>query len=625
MHLYTLKHTSVYTLLLPALLLQSGHATVVLNNSSQLPLQTYDYIVVGGGTAGLAVANRLAVQDHSVLVIERGPDLMNDENINNPYTPFTVPSPCHFSLEGAPQVGYEEVKPMSLLYGSCLGGGSSINGMIGSRPTLVGMRAVEALENPGWGWDAFLPYMQKSETFTPPDPIQMAEGASYIPSVHGFGGPVGVSFSQPLVAPAVQDAARSTVESAFENAVTWSPDMGDGFSGGHVASSYHHIHFNETLQSDRRSSSAWSYLYPEEQQRKRLVVLTGHRVNSLVTSKSASNVTAVGVIVQPASGGQILALNVSREVVITAGALYSPAILQHSGIGNATYLETLGIEPVLNLPGVGANYQDQAYLTGPSFSWAPSANTTNITGGADTLLGVVVTQLTARNALGSEGAAKINALIRNVSADIALSVGGVVQPQTLVRQAKLTADAFEVDHPFFEIFFNPTSTALLVWAQAILPLSRGFIRINTTDPSVDPITDAQYLTQDVDIQVMVAAARAIARIVSSPPLSNLLSPDALEKSGVPGLNATDEEVREWVLSTYGPGLHYSGSNSMMPRDLGGVVSPDLLVYGTTNIFVADASVMPMSVFPHNTLGVYGVAEKAAEAILQRVEDMTRLV
>ncbi|KAF5381445.1 hypothetical protein D9757_009022 [Collybiopsis confluens] len=639
MRLYLQQFLSVYILVLPALLPQGVPATVIINDSSELPLQSYDYIVVGGGTTGLAVANRLAVE-YSVLVVERGPDLVDNEDINNPFTTYGTPSPCRFSMEGAPQIGSNGVKPMRLTYGSCLGGGSSINGLMGARPTFAGMNAVEALGNPGWGWNNFLPYMQKSETFTPPDPIQITEGADYIASVHGFSGPVGVSFAQPLVAPKMQGAAKSTVKSVFDDAVTLTPDMGDGFSGGHVASLYHHIHFNQTLQSDRRSSSAWSYLYPELQQRVGLAVLTGHRVNSLVTLKSASgNVTAVGVRVQPTSGGQIFTLDVSKEVVVTAGALYSPAILQRSGIGNSTYLKGLGITPVLDLPGVGANFQDQPYLVNVSFPLAPSNNITSITGGADTLVGVVVAHLTARNALGSEGleqlryfdvtmtdddcsegATEMNSLIRNISADKALSVGGVVQSQTLITQARLTADAYEIDHPIVEFFFNPTLTVLQVWAQSILPLSRGFIRINTTDPSEDPIADAQYLTQDVDVQIMVAAARVVSKIASSPPFSNLLSPNALADSGVPGVNATDDQVKQWVLSTYTAGIHFVGSNAMMPKDLGGVVSPELLVYGTSNIRIADASVIPLSVFPHTTLGLYGVAEKAAEVIVQRAKD-----
>ncbi|KAF5359081.1 hypothetical protein D9757_013285 [Collybiopsis confluens] len=607
MRLYLQQFLSVYILVLPALLPQGVPATVIINDSSELPLQSYDYIVVGGGTTGLAVANRLAVE-YSVLVVERGPDLVDNEDINNPFTTYGTPSPCRFSMEGAPQIGSNGVKPMRLTYGSCLGGGSSINGLMGARPTFAGMNAVEALGNPGWGWNNFLPYMQKSETFTPPDPIQITEGADYIASVHGFSGPVGVSFAQPLVAPKMQGAAKSTVKSVFDDAVTLTPDMGDGFSGGHVASLYHHIHFNQTLQSDRRSSSAWSYLYPELQQRVGLAVLTGHRVNSLVTLKSASgNVTAVGVRVQPTSGGQIFTLDVSKEVVVTAGALYSPAILQRSGIGNSTYLKGLGITPVLDLPGVGAvcSFQDQPYLVNVSFPLAPSNNITSITGGADTLVGVVVAHLTARNALGSEGATEMNSLIRNISADKALSVG---------------ADAYEIDHPIVEFFFNPTLTVLQVWAQSMLPLSRGFIRINTTDSSEDPIADAQYLTQDVDVQIMVAAARVVSKIASSPPFSNLLSPNALADSGVPGVNATDDQVKQWVLSTYTAGIHFVGSNAMMPKDLGGVVSPELLVYGTSNIRIADASVIPLSVFPHTTLGLYGVAEKAAEVIVQRAKD-----
>ncbi|KAJ3809318.1 alcohol oxidase [Lentinula aff. lateritia] len=446
-------------------------STVITNHTSDLGTTPFEYIIVGGGTTALAVANRLAV-NHSVLVVERGPDLVNDEVINDPFTKFGT--------------------------GSCLGGSSSINTMIGSRPTFAGMSAVEALGNPGWGWNDFLPYMQKSETFHPPNPTQHAEGADFIAVVHGFEGPVGVSFAQPLIAPTLQNAAKNTTNTVFEGEIALSPDMGDGFSGGHYSSYYHHIHFNKTLQMDRRSSSAWSYLYPQAQQREGLTVLTGHRVNNVLTSIGAGgNITATGVLIEPTGGGTTSTFNVSREVVLSAGTIY------RSGIGNTPFLQSIGIEPVLDLPGVGANFQDQILLTNVSFSLTPSANITNVTGGGEVLLAVVVAHPTATDTLGSSGTSAMDKMLRNISAEHALSTNGIVTSETLTTQAALIADAYQIDHPLIEIFYTPGPTSINVWAQSVLPLSRGTIRINTTDPSVDPIADAQYLTTEVDMVVAV--------------------------------------------------------------------------------------------------------------------------
>lgn len=163
--------------------------------------------------------------------------------------------------------------------------------------------------------------MQRSETFTPPNAEQRADGADYLAVVHGFDGPVGVSFGRPLVAPAMQNAAINTSETVY--GLSLSPDLGNGFSGGHVAHSYHHVHFNKTLQIDRRSSSAWSYLYPQTQQRAGLTVLTDHIVDTvLTTTESNGAVTATGVTVQPALGGQTISFKATREVIVSAGALY---------------------------------------------------------------------------------------------------------------------------------------------------------------------------------------------------------------------------------------------------------------------------------------------------------------
>ncbi|KAJ3748076.1 alcohol oxidase [Lentinula detonsa] len=601
--------------LLPVLF-SFAQATFITSDASNVINSSFEFIIVGGGTTGLAVANRLAA-NHTVLVVEQGQDLANNEIVNNPFMfAAGTPSPCRFSMNSAPQIGFGGTRrSLPLSYGSCLGGSSSINGMMGARPTFASMNAIEALGNPGWGWNDFLPYMQNSETFTPPNPWQMKEGANYISVVHGYNGPVGVSFSRPLVAPLLQRIAKKTIQTVFSGEVTLTPDMGDGFSGGHVSSFYYQIHFNKTLHSDRRSSSAWSYLYPQKQQRIGLTVLTEHMVNSVVTSTSASGkITATGILIEPTTGGQKFECVVSREVIISAGALHSPVILQRSGIGNATFLRDVGIEPVLDLPGVGANLQDHIGLYNTSFPLAPFANSTNITAGTDVLTGIVVAQPTAQDTLGLEDAHAIENLLRNTSG-YAVSVSGVVNPESLVAQAAVIADAYQIDHPFIEIFFTPGSVSLQVAAHTILPLSRGRIYVNATDPSADPIADMQYLTSEVDMHVAVAAARRISRIAVTPPFSDLITKNALDEAGVPRVNATEEEVRKWVLDTYVSDIHFVGSNSMMPKELGGVVSPELLVYGTTNLRIADASILPLSVFPHPTLGLYGIAEKAADMIL----------
>ncbi|KAK7472313.1 hypothetical protein VKT23_000433 [Stygiomarasmius scandens] len=592
-------------------------ATVITNDSSAIT-GSFEYIIVGGGTAALAIANRLSV-NHTVLVIERGTDERDNEGINNPMTingviPANVT--CHQVGNSPPQVGSNgtHVRVQTIQYGNCLGGGSSVNTMIGSRPTLAGMNAVEALGNPGWGWDDFLPFMQRSETFNSPNAQQVAQGASFNASVHGTSGPVGVSFANPLLAPQVQFAAKNTTENVY--GVTLTDDMGDGFSGGHLASSYYHIHFNETLQKQRRSSSAWSYLYPQDQQRSNLMVLTQHTVNTVVTVNGTDgNLTATGVTLVPTNGsGSMLTFNATREVIVSAGAPFSPGVLQRSGIGNSTFLQSLGITPVLDLP-VGSNFQDQTLFVNISFPIANSFRSNPNVSVSPVMLGIVVAHATADEAFGNNGNQMIASSIRSTVADRAISTGGIVNAQSMVVQANVTANAFEIDHPLLELFFTPGGE-LSVWSQSVLPMSRGTVRINTTDPLAFPMVDAQYLTADIDVQIFTRAARRLGMIASTPPFSNLLTDSAYAQSGLPAVDASDDEWRTWTLDHYSPGVHFIGSNSMMPKELGGVVSPQLLVYGTTNLRVADASIMPLSVFPHCTLGLYGVAEKAADMILQ---------
>ncbi|KAJ3836426.1 alcohol oxidase [Lentinula raphanica] len=592
-----------------------SRATLITSDPSRIANSSYEFVIVGGGTTGLAVANRLAV-NYTVLVIERGENFADNEILNDPFMfgAHYKTTPCTSTVISTPQLSAGGTRRrLPLYYGNCLGGSSSINGMMGARPTFASMNAIEALGNPGWGWNDFLPYMQKSETFTPPSPLQVEVGANYLAAVHGYDGPVGVSFPRPFLAPALQSIAKNTTQIVFEEVVTPSPDMGNGFSGGHFSSFYYEIHFNETLQADRRSSSAWSYLYPQTQQRAGLTVLTGHPVNSIITSDGGGNITATGVLVELTKGGR-MRFNASKEVIISAGALHSPAILQRSGIGNATFLRTIGIEPILDLPGVGANVHDHVGLYNTTFPLDPSANTTNVTAGTQTLYGIVVAQPTVRNTLELK-----DTLLRNIFAEDTVSAGGVVNSESLATQATVIADAYRIDHPFIEIFFTPGSESLAVAAHTVLPLSRGTIRINATDPIADPVVDMRYLTTEVDVLAAIAAARRISLIAATPPFSELLAEDALEKAGVPGVNATEEEMlmsATPLLYSYISDIHFVGSNSMMRKELGGVVSPELLVYGTTNLRIADASILPLSVFPHPTLGLYGVAEKVADMILR---------
>ncbi|KAJ3769875.1 GMC oxidoreductase-domain-containing protein [Lentinula raphanica] len=217
--------------------------------------------------------------------------------------------------------------------------------------------------------------------------------------------------------------------------------------------------------TDRRSSSAWSYLYPQTQQRPGLVVLTEHRVNSVLTTTSTSgNILATGVLVEPMRGGPISVFNASRAIIVSAEALQSPAILQRSVIGNTSYLQTLGIQPVLDLPGVGANFQDQVGLFSATFSL------TNITADNNALTGIVVTHSTARDVLGWKSRTTMSNLLPNTSSNYTVSIGGVVNSKSLESQAAAISKALRIDHPFIEIYFTPGNQHITDSSQTVLPL-----------------------------------------------------------------------------------------------------------------------------------------------------------
>ncbi|KAF5337762.1 hypothetical protein D9758_016614 [Tetrapyrgos nigripes] len=492
-------------------------ATLITNNTTGIP-SSFEYIIIGGETAGLAVANRLSV-NHSVLVIERGADQRDDGNINNPLIAtagFPPDDICRGLGSMPPQVGSNgtKLRVQDVRFGNCLGGGSSINGMGGFRPTLAGLNALEALGNPGWGWDDFLPVPKHS-----------------LHQMHN-----------PFLTPRVHSAAKEMAESVY--GVTVTQDIGDRFSGGHVASMYYHIHFNETLQTQRRSSSAWSFLYPESQRRSNLVVLTEHTVNTITTTNRSTdgNITATGVTLLPSGGGDMLMFSVSREVIVSAGSIFSPGVLQRI-FYKASESHQFWIFPVWARTHDNASFQDHVFISVSFPIIDVFQSDTNVTVNAPTL-GVIPAYPTAKQSFGDQEAQMISSAVRNSisAADQVIASGGIVNAQSLELQANVIANAYEVDHPLTEFYVTPGVTLHLV-AQSMLPLSRGSVHINTTDPFAFPVVDAQYLTIDSDIEIVTRAARHLGLVASTPPFSDLINDTTSAAIGLPDVNASDDAWR----------------------------------------------------------------------------------
>ena len=314
------------------------------------------YIIVGGGTTGLVVANRLSASPHHiVMVIEPGPDERADPSVTDPFRwTETQDTVLDWAYDTTPQTN---VNGRVLQYhaGRLIGGTSATNGLNYIRPDAELIDAWEELGATGWNWNTLWPYFKRSERFIRPDPEQQSRGATYDAASHGEAGEVKIGW---------MDAMR---EREFYNMMkaTWAAmgvqtrqDPNGGRLEGFGARPW-----TVDAEAGFRESAATAFYHPVAS-RPNLRVVRG-TVIKLVWGKSSEGrqvATGVEYLDHKTSRRLLLSLDQGGEVILAAGALRSPPILEASGIGNPAVLGKLGVDVKVDLPGVGGNLQDQANL-----------------------------------------------------------------------------------------------------------------------------------------------------------------------------------------------------------------------------------------------------------------------
>lgn len=313
---------------------------------------TFDYIVVGGGTAGCVVANRLSEDlNVTVAVLEAGPPHLNDPLIDNPSVflkPLFDPE-YDYLYSTAPQPG---VDGRSIMFprGRGLGGTSQINWMIWNIPQKEEVEAVRKLGNEGWTWDNFVKYQKKVQRFYPPSEGGLNEFKNlYNPDSVGHDGPVPLIFSR--------DSSGSEAlwqQSLAKHGVRTTSTSLDG----NVVGTYKNIS-NIKPETNKRAHSTTTYLLPALD-RPNLRVLTDACVYKILTEADDGVVVASGVEFE--HGGRVHTVHCRKEVIVCAGTVKSPHILELSGIGDRKILEPLGIDVKVDLPGVGTNVQEHVSM-----------------------------------------------------------------------------------------------------------------------------------------------------------------------------------------------------------------------------------------------------------------------
>lgn len=581
-------------------------------NGWDLDNKSFDYIIVGGGTAGLVLANRLSA-DHSnsVAVIEAG-DSGYDDNDK-----FTVPdanlynSAVHTKYDWqwrTSNQNYMNGRRISWPRGKVLGGSSAVNGLYYVRHSQKEQDAWADLAGGNghdrWSWGSMLSAMKKSEHFhTPVKHVQNANQVQFDAGSHGHNGPIHTTW------PAVTfDPVSAFIKVASKLGAPINKDPYNGRSSGTYLS------LSSLSKGNwKRSFSRNAYLDPVAD-RSNLKVLTGHTVRRVVFDRSDhNNVQATGVQYSDSANGNVHTVHANKEVIISGGSINSPAILQHSGIGEAGLLNNLGIDVVVDLPGVGQNLQDHL-SAGMSFKPKDGVNAgpNSVTGNARTDSYVNSAVSYVRMSSIFQDADNMIQKFKNVADNINNgNVPEVVKKGQKKSYSKIAYDLLDSGISPVEILGNVMFNSISIQAALQHPMSRGSIKINSKNPFSAPTIDAGYLTHKIDLAVLREAFKLIRKMSQQSPLKDLI-----EFETVPGDKVqSNEDWENWIRSSGGTEYHPSCTCSMLPRSEGGVVDTNLKVYGTKNLRVIDASVPPISFSAHLESIVYGIAEIGAEIIL----------
>ncbi|KAJ6524835.1 GMC oxidoreductase [Mycena capillaripes] len=538
----------------------------------------FDYVVIGGGTSGLVVATRL-VEDPAirVCVLEAGEDVTTKPDIMVPGFGFkNIGKPdVDWGFKSLPQPNVEG-RSLSLPRGKAIGGTSM------------------------------------SEMFAPsPEEIQKYQ-VKFNPNAHGTDGPITrtlPTWISDFEAPFVKGIASLGV-----------PHNSDSFSGENAG----YWSSNRSIDSQATRSSSASAYYEPNKSKPNLVVITGAQATCILfhsQKHTSGNIVASGA--KYPKDGQLHTILANSEVLLCAGAFQTPQLLELSGVGDGKLLRDQGIKVLLDLPGVGNNLQDHF--------WCPYVTETG-----SKYESVEVLKNPARAAeewklyessrcgiLAGTTSTTYAFLPKNYfteNFDFSRAAALPNSPQLNIQKEWLMNDKV----PFLEMAIFPGflpvpghpaeagksyCSFLLVLAHAF---ARGSVHINSSDPLTPPTIDPSALDNEVDIDVLMQAIKFPRKVAATESMKKVVTKEILPGSAV----QTDEEIKDFIRKTISTIYHPIGTASMLPKDEGGVVDPSLRVYGTSNLRVIDASIIPIHVSAHVQATVYAVAEKGADIIKQ---------
>lgn len=533
-------------------------------------MDTFDYVIVGAGSAGCVLAARLTEDGrHTVALIEAGgPDDSIWFRIPVGYAKsyFDPRVNWMYSTEPEAELGGRRIYAPR---GKVQGGSGSINAMVFVRGDPADFDDWAAASSPDWSYEAVLPYFRRLETH--------ADGAS---TWHGGSGPIHVT----PMRPGIHSVTRCFLDACRELQLPATDDFnGPQLEGAGV--------YDVSTRNGRRSSSSFEYLRPALK-RSNLAVLHAAHAHRVLLDEDRR---ATGIAIE--RGGVAEVVRARREVILAAGAVGTPKLMQLSGIGDGDGLRAAGLPVTHHLPAVGHHLQDHLCA---SFYYRSTVPTLNRAFGSP--LG--------QAALGAR-------YLLTRSGPFSMSVN---QAGGFFRGSP------DAERPTIQLYFNPLSYRIppdaraglrpepypgfLVAFNSCRPASRGSVTAASPDPNAAPLIRPNYLAAERDRVEAVQGARLVRRIMTAPALR------AITAAEMPPSNAaeTDAELLAWFRDASGSIYHLCGSCRMGVDPIRSVVAPDLRVHGCAGLRIVDASVFPNITAGNINAPVLMLAERGAELI-----------
>jgi choline dehydrogenase len=525
----------------------------------------YDFIVVGAGSAGAVVANRLSADPrHKVLLLEAGPASHPWSRVPVGFAKLIANPAANWLYSAEPEANTNG-RRIPVPRGRMLGGSSSINGLAFVRGQAQDFDTWAQMGNQGWSYESVLPFFKRMESW---------EGGD--DRFRGHDGPLKVTNPQPT-----DTFCATVIKAAAEVGIAHNPDYNGARQDGIAMS-------QATISSGRRMSTAACYLEPIRK-RANLHIETGALGEGLLFEGKR----CVGVRYS-VSGGRREA-RAAREVVVSGGSINSPQLLELSGIGQPERLKALGIDMRHALPGVGENLRDH-YAPRTRWTVGTRGITYNDTARGFGLVGQALRYAFTNKGLLGAVAAPLRAFVR--------SRDGLDAPDLLLGWVPMFTEA------------GPTGpkiareSGVTCYAHPMRPESRGHIHIVSADPHRPPAINFNFLSAEVDGELTVRAV-LIARSIMT---ASAMAPLQVKETAPGPDKVANDEILDWVRKSAETTYHPVGT-CKMGTDTMAVVDPQLRVHGIAGLRVADASIMPTLTSGNTNAPSIMIGEKASDLVL----------